>query len=285
MHRDSWMRTLVLGAMLPAALLFAGCRPEKFASVWYGSSSVRASERDWWNLPAYRVKNFAGRITVVNDSSDLCLGLYSSDWHLARRLRGSGLTVWLTNAQNKSEKLGIRYPIGMQKGERGFRPNRFLPNADLPPSEMHAMFEMQNDEIEILAEDSALTGRKSLDEAEQLGVSARLTEADSAVAYLLTIEMARLVPWLRPGSKVLLEMESPVMERPKPEDEGFQNERGRGRRGMPPSGGGGGFPPGGGRGGQHRGPSEGRDQREGAISADRAIRLSFIIDLAVKPTS
>ena len=284
MHRDSWMRTLVLGAMLPAALLFAGCRPEKFASVWYGSSSVRASERDWWNLPAYRVKNFAGRITVVNDSSEMCLGLYSSDRHLASRLRGSGLTVWLTNAQNKSEKLGIRYPIGMQKGERGFRPNRFLPSANLPPSEMHAMFEMQNDEIEILAEDSTRSGRKSVDEAEQLGVSAQLTEADSAVAYLLTIEMARLVPWLRPGSKVLLEIESPVMERPKSGAEGFSDERGGGRGGMPPSGGGG-FPPGGGRGGHQRGPSEARDQREGAISRDRPIHLSFMIDLAVKPTS
>ena len=284
MHRDSWMRTLILGAMLSAALLFAGCQPEKLASVWYSSSSARASERDWWNLPAYRVKNFAGRITVVNDSSEMRLGLYSSDRHLASRLRGSGLTVWLTNAQNKSEKLGIRYPIGRQKGERGFRPNRFLPSANLPPSEMHAMFEMQNDEIEILAEDSTRSGRKSLDESEQLGVSARLTEADSAVAYLLTIEMARLVPWLRPGSKVLLEIESPVMEGPKPEDRGFSEERGGGRGGMPPSGGGG-FPPGGGRGGQHRGPSEGRDQREGAISADRAIRLSFMIDLAVKPTS
>jgi hypothetical protein len=285
MYRDSWMRTLALGAMLPAILFFAGCRPETLASVWHASSSVRANERDWWNLPAYRVKNFAGRITVVNDSSDLCLGLYSSDRHLAHRLRGSGLTVWLTNAQNKSEKLGIRYPIGRQKGEREFRPNRFLPNENLPPSEMGAMLQMPNDEIEILAEDSTRSGRKSVDEAEQLGLSARLTEADSAVAYLLTIEMAQLVPWLRPGSKVLLEIESPVMERAKPEDRRFSDERGGGRGGMPPSGGGGGFPPGGGRGGQHRGPSEGRDQRDDAISADRAIHLSFMIDLAAKPTS
>jgi hypothetical protein len=289
MRRKSWMRTFVVGAVLPAVLLCAGCRPETLASVWHSSPSGGASGGDWWNLPAYRVKDFPGRIIVANDSSNLCLGLYSPDRHLARRLRSSGLTVSLTNAQNKSEKLVIRYPVGMHRGQRDFRPNRFLPNADLPPSEMGAMLDVQHDEIEILAEDSTRSGRKSLDDAAQIGVSASLAQADSAVEYLLLITATELAPWLKPGSKVLLEIESLAMERPKSEGRRSPDEHGWEPGGMPPGGGGGGggggFPPGGGRGGQHRGGPEGRGQQDDAISSDRAIRLSFVIDLAVRPAS
>jgi hypothetical protein len=281
MRRISWMRRLAPGATLLGALLFVGCRPETLTSVWYASSSVRANGHEWLNLPAYRVKDIAGRITVINDSGDVCLGLYSSDRHLARRLRGSGLTVWLTSAQNKTEKVGVHYPIGMQKKERQFRPSRFLPNENLPPSEMQAMFDLQNDEIEIFAADSTRSGRKSSDEAAKLGVHAQLTEVDSAIAYLLIVETSKLAPWLSPGSKALLEIESPAMERVRPEDRRFSGERGRGGGGMP--GGRGGFPPEGGGGGRYHGPSEGRGRQDNTISSDRPIYLSFVINLTPRP--
>jgi hypothetical protein len=285
MCRKSWSWAVILGMPLLVVVSVAGCRPQTLASLWCAPSAVGQEQPDWWNLSAYRVKDFPGRIIIANDSGHVYVGFYSPGRRFARRLKGAGLTVWLSNPDDRSQRVGVHYPTGMQDRDTTFHANRFLPRANLPPTEMEALFELEHDNVEILRDDSASGVRKLRAEAESLGVQVQLAEVDSAVEYTLTIHTAQLAPWLRPGSKMLLEIESAAMKRP--QFEGRRSPEGRewGRGEMPPSGGGGGFPGGGRRGGEHRRPSDRENADEGAIPSDKPIHLSFLIDLASKPVS
>ncbi len=269
-----------VGLLLLFSLLLSGCGQEILKAVWLNSSYEVNGNPDWWNLPAFAVKDLSGRVILANDSSALYLGLYSSDRHLARRLKGRGLTVWLTNPQDKTERIGIHYPIGMPGDGMRPRPEEQAPNTDMPPPKAMEMVKLETEDLEILTQDSSISGRRTHDEAQQLGVRATFMEKDSAAEYTLTIELGQMTAWLKSASRVLLEIESPAMEHFG--SEGRERPEGGGRHGegMPPEGGGA-FPRGEGRGGQHH-PGEG--QREG-VSTNKPIDFKFTVELAANPTA
>jgi hypothetical protein len=244
-----------------------GCKPEQLQSTWLKPSATIEGNPDWWNLPTYRIEKLDGTVTIVNDSTGLYLRLFSRDRRLTRRLRMAGLAVWLNNPSGrKTERLGIHYPVGMHGKRASFQPDHYLPNANLAPEVVGEMLSQQNENLEILSSDSSLSGNKTPDDAQQIGVRAHLGETTGgATEYALRIGMGQLAPWIKPGSLVQLEIQSPAMNREAfhGEGEGSEGEGHRGEgggRSFP--GGGGGFGGGGGGFDGHHGGQGGRHGRE-----------------------
>jgi hypothetical protein len=192
-----------------AALGLAGCRSQHVQSVWLKPTSIAANGPEWWNLASYRVDKLHGTVTIVNDSNAVYLRFYSKDRRLARRVEKQGLTLWLTDAQDKSRKLGIRYPLGYQEGDVPVEAHQFLPTGDVSSNDLANMLRIENDDLTILSRDSSERGRKTRDQAEQLGIHAVYTQTDDGgIEYSMRIAMGRLAPWIQPGEQLALSIES-----------------------------------------------------------------------------
>jgi len=292
-------RTRLFGLTTFTAILCLasiGCKPEQLRSTWLKPSAFVKNSPDWWNLPTYRVEKLDGTVTLVNDSAGLYVRLFSRDRRLTGRLRMSGLTVWLNDPASKnSGRLGIHYPIGMLGKNASFHSDHFLPNADLAPEVVGQMLSQQNEDLEILSSDSAASGNKSPDDAQQLGVRAHLGETTGgATEYTLRIGVGQLAPWIKPGSRIQLEIQSPAMDRSAFHGEGAGSEggghRGEGGGRSFPRGGGGGFGGGGGgghhggQGGRYGGESHGDSTRTGeSISPTSPLHFLFNVQLASSP--
>ena len=275
------------------ALSLNGCKSQPLNSYWLKPSASDSTNPDWWNLPTYREDKLQGTMTIVNDSSALYLRLFSRDRHLARRLEMTGLTIWLGNdADSRAPRLGIHYPLGMQSGKAAFHPNRYLPNANLPPDVMGQMISQQHNDFELLLGDSSLSGQRPHEEEGQFGLLTTLGEASgNGFEYVLRVDMGHAVPWIKPGAALSVEVESPAMDRTafrgdRSGGRGEHREGGEGRgMGRPGGGGGGGR---GGFGGGHRGggPGEMHGDSTGqpqGIPPTSPIQLRFELHLAATP--
>jgi hypothetical protein len=264
------------------ALIFSGCGPKLLNAVWLAPSLRVENQPDWWNMPAYQNSDLSGRVIVANDSNSLYLGLYSSDHRLAGRLKGRGLTVWLSNPDNKNNRLGLRYPVGMWESGANIRPNRYLPSADLSPDAMDDMLKLQNDDVEFMCRDSALSGRKTPEAADSLGVHARFVQTQTALEYTMQIRFSGpVLSWLKPGARVQVALDSPAMSRPKGRAEGRPDEGGRQHGG---GFGGGEGRRGGGMGRRGAGGEEGEGgSREQGLAPNQALHLVYTIQLASGP--
>lgn len=268
-------------------LALTGCKPEQLRSTWLKPSGLVQGNPDWWNLPTYRIEKLDGTVTIVNDSTGLYLRMFSRDRRLPRRLRMAGLTVWLSDPTGKkASRLGIHYPIGMHGNDASFHPDHYLPHADLSPEVVVQMLNQQNDNLEILSGDSTLTGNKSPDNTQQFGVRAHLGETTGAtMEYTLRIGMGQLTPWIKPGSRIQLEIQSPAVDRSAFHGEGGAPEGGGHRGdggGRPYPGGGGGFGGHhGGQGGWRGGGSHGDSTRTAeGIPPTSSIHFLFNVQLA-----
>jgi uncharacterized membrane protein YgcG len=285
--------TIAMTAAISFICVFlAGCKPQPMQSGWLTSVSTATGDPDWWNLPAYRLEKLDGTITIVNDSSALYVRFYSRDQRLMRRLRGSGLTVWLTNAQNKSERLGIHYPLGMHGRGRPPEETHMLPNADLPPEVVMNMLDRPNNEnLEILQSDSAAPLMKTPEDARLDGIRALVSEPTAGgVQYALQITPGEGRSWIKPGAKLLLEINSPAMGRGDSEGKGPSEHGGWG--GRHGGGGGEGGEGGGGGGFGHRGGHRGgggesgddHDSKQPAgVSPTTPLHFQFAIQMASRP--
>jgi hypothetical protein len=282
--------TVLCGLLALIVVLTVGCGPELLTSQWLGGATTAQGGPDWTKLSAYQIGTIRTTVTLANDSSAFYLRMFSQNRRLARSLQRTGMTLWLANPQNEQERVGIHYPIGMQPREPGARPERMLPGGAMPPT-MVSEFLQRNEDVELLAKDSTFSGVKTLAQAEELGIRAQLSEADSTAEYTLRVRFAQLPSWLKAGSKVLLKMESAAfvkMEEKRSEGGERGEHRGWGRRGgggeggMPP--GGGDEPPmGGGRGGWGGGHRGGGEHGPEMHRPEKPQTYKFMVELAAGP--
>jgi hypothetical protein len=283
-------RGLILAGLLVLIVLLAmGCGPELLTSKWLSGSSAAQGEPDWLKLSAYQIGTIRTTVTLANDSGAFYMRIFSQNRRLARTLRRSGMTLWLANPNDAKDRIGIHYPIGMQPREPGARPDRMLPGGELPPM-MASEFLQHNEDVELLSSDTTLNGVKTLAQAEEVGIRAQLSEADSTAEYTLRVRFAQLPSWLKAGSKVLLKMESAafVKMEDRREEGGERSEyHGRGRRGggggMPPGGGGDEPPMGGGRGGWGGGRRGGGEHGPDMNRPEKVQTFQFMVELAGGP--
>lgn len=290
-HHPHLPRHLLISGLFALSVCALGCRTPTYTAQWLKPEWLGDDGPDWYSVPCYSMKKPSGTITLVNDSASVYVRLFSSDRNFAQRLNRQGFTLWLSNPKDKTQKLGIHFPIGRADGAPPERPERFLPDANLTPQAMFDMLRVKNDELEIFLSGPEQKERKSLDDAEdELGLRADFIEHKGSGEYLLEIRRGNLTDWIQPGARLLLEMESPKPEGPPaggrgPGDRG--DRRGRGGEDMPPGGMGGGGPGGmgGGRPGGMGKPGEEKDRESRELGLNKAIKLKFFVTMASGPDS
>jgi hypothetical protein len=283
----------VWGIIILCFVLGSGCGSELLKSSWLKQSSIINDAPDWMNLPAYQVDEINGSITLVNDSSAVYVRLYSHDRRLGSRIRGAGMTVWLTDPKDKTRRIGVHYPMGFHGGQHPGNSEHYLPKTDMPAETMVDMMNAQGrEDVEIISADTSINGRKTPDQAEQLGLRCALSEADSAAEYTLKIGGGRLASWLQPGIRASIEVDSPAIDWQRRRERGGESSGSEGRRGGEggPFGGGiGGGHGGGGRfGGRHGGGEHGegenpRREQGGdskSVPPNKPIKVVFTVQLA-----
>jgi hypothetical protein len=288
---ESYLFLTFLSAILLSIALL-GCGPQTLKSFWLAAVPGDTTEPDWLNLTSYKVDKLGGTVTFTNDSSILYVRMMSSDRRLGARLQGRGLTIWLADPKNKSERLGIHYPIGFNDSTRHGRREHLLPNANLAPERIEGLMNMTSQDLEIVSSDSSLRGRKTLMDAEKSGVHASLSESTGIIIYTLRLQIASVAPWIKPGADVLLTIDSPAGHE---REERGEHEGGRG--GFRPGGGEGGeggFGGGGRHGGFRGGRGEGGEGSEGGEHRERnpegiplnsPVHLEFTVKLAAGPAA
>jgi hypothetical protein len=106
--------------LLFSFILQGGCSAHKVACHWRGYDIVaNGYENEWQGSPQYYDKRRQVSIRVTNDAEALFLCVSTSDKDLKRRLRMTGLTVWLDPHGGKEQIFGIHLPGGDTK-----RPDR-----------------------------------------------------------------------------------------------------------------------------------------------------------------
>ncbi len=248
-----------------------GCSVNKVACHWRGYDIVaNGYENEWQGSPQYYDKKRQLAIRVTNDVEALFLCVSTSDKALKKRIRMSGLTVWLDPQGGKEQIFGIhllggdtkRPDRGSGPGAGAFRPadDRGRPeeNEQKPP------FSETLEELEISYWGATGPLKMRIDEVQRTGIDIGIGPPEGGrMVYEFNIgfKAAPSLSGLKPGMIVGLGIQTGASKpdgrkRASSGDQMGQGGPGGGMGGPGSGGGMGGPGPGGGmdRGGMGRGP-------------------------------
>jgi hypothetical protein len=237
---------------LPAWLLvlgLAGCS----SYTTYTTKSLPAEQEikidgkteDWLGALSI-IEDGSVSVGFRNDRENLYICLMVEEEFLQAQIMGQGLTLWLDPRGGTAKALGIRYPLGMPRGERPEEPGE-----EPGPPASEGIPEEAMSELEIIRSQKAAPQRMEIEEAHGIEIIAVPTRG--LLVYELKIPLLKTESQLiavgaQPGQTVGIGFETPKLDRsqmPGPRAGG----RPGGGGGMPPMGGGRGAGPGGGPGG------------------------------------
>jgi hypothetical protein len=184
-----------------------------------------------------------------NDRESLYVCLMVEEEFLLAQIMRQGLTLWLDPRGGTAKALGIRYPLGMPRGER---PEEQGEEPGPPPSEGYP--EEAKLELEIIRSEKEAPQRMEIEEArgiEVIAVPRRGLLVYEIKIPLIQTESQLIAVGAQPGQTVGIGFETPKpdrSQRPEPRSGGIPGGGGGrpGGGGMPPTGGGRGAGPGGG---------------------------------------
>jgi hypothetical protein len=280
LHRD-YLKIGIYLIVIVLAVAVSGCNTPVIKATWLKPEAAATGTIDWWSLPAFRIDELNGTLTQVNDSSAIYLRFYSQDHRLAGRLKRAGLTTTFVNPEDNKAQITIEFPMSLQSGGGSFHANRYLPAGDIPATEIDEMLKLQSDDVRVTLENSALSGVKTPEQAEQMGIQARFDEKINAFEYLLKVDMKLAPSWLKPGHQIEVRIMSPALERPRLKRGEVPSEGEMGEHGMPPMGGGLSGKGRGSSGGLPGEDAEGRRDKGNEISNHQAIDYNYILQFAV----
>ena len=184
-----------------------------------------------------------------NDRESLYVCLMVEEEFLQAQIMGQGLTLWLDPRGGTAKALGIRYPLGMPRGERPEEPGE-----EPGPPASEGIPEEAMSELEIIRSQKAAPQRMEIAEARGIEIIAVPTRG--LLVYelkipLLQTESQPIAVGAQPGQTVGIGFETPKpdrSQRPEPRSGGMPGGGGGrpGGGGIPPMGGGRGAGPGGG---------------------------------------
>ena len=117
------MRALrILTFALLAIALLAGCS-KRIDSQWRGERHIEidGADTEWEGARVY-IEGARAGIGLLNDAQDLYLCLVLTDPGTQLQVMRQGFTVWFDPKGKKNKTFGIRFPLGMQEGERPWGP-------------------------------------------------------------------------------------------------------------------------------------------------------------------
>jgi hypothetical protein len=250
---------LILPSLIMAALaiLAAGCGSSlQIASRWSDQKmKVDGSLKEWSDSTVF-VEKDGLRCGVMNDDEFVYVCVMSSRPNIGRQILFRGMTVWFDPNGGSKKTIGIRFPIGMRRGEMPVQPEG--EETDQRGNRIDAMERQAVSDFEFVG-----PTEKDLQMVSRLqgqGVEMHLTSTPERFVYELKVPLAysSVHPYAiesHAGSPIGVGFETNAVQRAAAAEGGGEGGRG-GRGGMPGAGGGrgGGRMPGaGGQGGNRQG--------------------------------
>lgn len=195
--------------VLSIGLLLVSCNSEPIIAEWHDPATDINGKPDLSELKGLRIKNVNARFVIANDDEQLILAIQTSDEALQRQIEVGGVTLWLTNPQNKRETIGVRYPA--------------LPNLnflirnlrlDIEKEARDRMLRERGVTVELLAKKGE-SRMLNPAEANAAGVIAETTSEANTVAHLITLQFDSLAPWMQAGNDITLSLYIPKSEGPR----------------------------------------------------------------------
>ncbi len=239
-------------------------KPIELSSAWRDSDIfINGIDNEWGRATIYAAKAKVS-LTLINDSQDMYIRLYSRDRQVHAHVLGMGLTIWFDPTGSKSKTFGIRFPLGLQDM---IGMPMMMPGTEGDQGErLQKMLERAPDELEILRSGEEEIYRISLTEAKTHGIVVRLGFSRGNLIYELKVPLIQdeghiyaigiNTPETDAGTVIGIGFETPALNM-----EEMRKKMEEGGMGMPNEG----QPPGGDRmpGGMHGGgPPAGRGKPE-----------------------
>jgi hypothetical protein len=227
--------------LLLSAFSLTGCHDIELKSTWLDREiQIDGKLNDWENvLMIIRDKN--ATVGLSNDGNFLYLCLFSSQESTLRQAMMTGFTVWFDAEGGKQKRLGIRFPVGMQREDIPMRDMTTIQDTAVQKKLIDASLK----EVEIIgpAKKEVATAANFLDQ----GIEVDVGQIQGKFAYELKIPLLKTPdqPYavgVQEGKPIMIGFETGKIDREKMREEMMKG-------GRPPGGGGiGGRMPGGGRG-------------------------------------
>ncbi len=106
--------TILLGGLCVAFLFSVGCQEDEITSHWKDREiTIDGDQTDWQGLLSVsEAKNIA--FGIMNDESNLCVTLSTSNRNTMMQVMRLGFTVWFDPNGGTKEVFGVKYPVGIQ---------------------------------------------------------------------------------------------------------------------------------------------------------------------------
>lgn len=169
--------------MALAAIIFSSCNNLKFESKWRDRDiSIDGFHTEWENALRFSEDKRA-TVGFINDDEYLYLCLIAADQHVIMQSLAAGFMVWFDGMENKKEKFGIRFPIGVTISTPDM--SRRARNRQ-DQNRMSEMLHNQS-ELEIILSDK--TKRISLSELDEYGISLKIGQHLGRFVYELKMPL------------------------------------------------------------------------------------------------
>lgn len=274
----SSMRTAIVGTIVAAVLVLAGCA--SFNTYTTESRSLSQpitidGRTDDWQGELFVVPGERMMIGFVNDGRFLYIAVLVEEAFQRNQVLYQGLTVWFDPKGGKEKVFGIRYPLGLPPGERP-APKMASEGEGVTPIDLP---EGALAELEIIRSEKALPQRVRV--ADLKGVEVKVTPSTGLLVYEMKIPLTvdaehPLAVGTPPGGTVGIGFETPKFDRSSMP----RNNAGGGPESgaRPPMGGTGGMGGSGGRG--EMGGAGGMGGRGGMMGLAEPLKIWAIVQLA-----
>ena len=172
---------IFVAALLFTSVVISGCGSStELTSIWNNNEVVIDGQANEWGSHTYYLKETHLSLGVRNDDDFLYLCLMSSEGQFRRQIIALGLTVWFE--PEGGQKLGIHYPVGMQR--RGAAPFSDGENPNLSQDRERIMEQALLD-IEVLGSDK--NDRQLFTTLDIPGISVKVESSQGAVVYEMKV--------------------------------------------------------------------------------------------------
>ena len=216
-----------------------GCGTLELNSDWRDREiAVDGSNDDWLGNMMYFEKEYVS-LGLLNDEKFIYICLIAEDQIIRNQVMGQGFTLWFDPDGGKKKTFGIKFPIGIQPGERQDRRKRpgSIPMEDRRDQEnlegLRQARMKQMAELEILGPGKEKSVRMPVEKAKGIYVNVELSSGMLVYEIKVPLERSEEYPYAvgtKAGNLVGIGLETSKVKRPSKRS-GMSGRSGAGGRG------------------------------------------------------
>jgi len=200
-----------------------GCGTLELNSDWRDREIiVDGSNDDWLGNMMYFEKEYVS-LGLLNDENFIYICLIAEDQMIRNQVMGQGFTLWFDPDGGKKKTFGIKFPLGMQPGERQDRRTRpgSIPMKDRKDQENLEMLRQARmkrmAELEILGPRKEKSVRMPIEKAKGIYVNVKFSSGMLVYEIKVPLEPSEECPYAvgtMAGSLVGIGLETSKVKRP-----------------------------------------------------------------------